>query len=122
MRAFERGRELYSQTCAACHLSSGSGSPGIAPTLVGSPWVLEDPTRAIRILLHGLRGEITVEGERFDADMPAFSADNEDLAAVLTYIRREWGNNAEPVNGEQVRVQRERDSTRTRAWTVPELD
>lgn len=122
MRAFERGRELYSQTCAACHLSSGSGSPGIAPTLVGSPWVLEDPTRAIRILLHGLRGEITVEGERFDADMPAFSAGNEDLAAVLTYIRREWGNNAEPVSGEQVRVQRERDGTRSRAWTVPELD
>jgi mono/diheme cytochrome c family protein len=121
MLAFERGRELYAQTCAACHLPSGSGSPGIAPALVDSPWVLEDPARAIRILLHGLRGEITVDGERFDADMPAFSASDEDLAAVLTYIRREWGNHAEPVGGEQVRVQRGLHNARTRAWTVPEL-
>lgn len=120
-RSFERGRVLYTQTCAACHLPSGAGMPGIAPSLVGSEWVLGDPLTTLRILLHGLRGELTIDGERFDGDMPAVGANDEELASILTYIRREWGNAADPVRPQWVSTARAAEAPRSRAWTVTEL-
>lgn len=95
--AFERGRATFELACAQCHQPSGLGEPGKAPPLRDSPWVLGDPERLGGIVLHGLVGEITFGSRTWDLEMPAFPADDVMLADLLTYLRREWGHDAEPV-------------------------
>ncbi|HVS19618.1 MAG TPA: c-type cytochrome [Planctomycetota bacterium] len=118
---FERGAELYAATCLACHQSDGRGLPGLAPPLHDSPYVLGSPERLAKILLHGLTGPLEVDGTQWNADMPALAADDSDLAAVATYVRREWGHGADPLTAEL--VERIRAATRRdRPWTASDLD
>lgn len=119
---FLRGEALYS-VCATCHMPDGQGQPGVYPPLAGSPRTLGDERALIRILLHGMDGRLDRGGYVYNELMPpaAFGADDE-IAAVLTYIRRAWGNDAGPVTPES--VARERAITRNRAepWSAVELD
>lgn len=119
---FERGREIYGAVCSACHGPSGLGDPGKAPPLRHSPWVLGSERRLVTILLHGLVGPIELDGGRWEMEMPAFGASDSDLAAVATYVRREWGHGAEPVEPDTVAAEREARSTRTGPWTVEQLE
>jgi mono/diheme cytochrome c family protein len=120
--AFDQGQTLYEVACASCHQPSGQGQVGTAPPLVSSPWVLGDPERLARILLQGLSGPVTVRGATWDLDMPALAGSDEQLAAVLTYIRREWGHGAEPLTPEQVATVRAATGDRDRPWTIAELE
>jgi mono/diheme cytochrome c family protein len=118
---FERGAELYAATCQACHQPDGRGLPGLAPSLRDSRYVLGPPERLAKILLHGLTGPLEVDGVTWNADMPALAAADADLAAVATYVRREWGHGADPVEVglvERVRTQ----APRSRPWTAEELE
>ena len=119
---FERGRALYEATCVQCHLASGLGQTGQAPPLRGSPWVLGKDARPARILLQGLRGEVQLEGERWDGEMPAVAYSDEDVAAILTYVRREWGHGAEPVTAATIARVRAATKGRTQPWTLAELE
>jgi mono/diheme cytochrome c family protein/glucose/arabinose dehydrogenase len=118
---FQAGHALYTAACARCHQPSGHGQPGLAPRIRNSPWVLGDPRRLIRILLHGLRGPILVDGSTWDLDMPALAGDDKQMAAVLTYIRREWGHGAEPITAQDVSAVRLATSSREEPWTAAEL-
>ncbi|MFM7299202.1 MAG: c-type cytochrome, partial [Planctomycetota bacterium] len=118
---FERGRSIYEQTCAACHQVSGRGDIGVAPPLRNSPWVLGDAERAAKIVLHGLRGPVTLESVTWDAEMPSHSFDDEETASVLTYIRRAWNHGADPVTPELVRGVRDASGSRRGPWHVREL-
>ena len=120
--AFERGSQLFRDVCAGCHRPSGLGNPGLAPQLRDQAYVLGEEGILIRILTHGLQGPITVEGHHFDAEMPATGFSAEDLAAVATYIRREWGHGAEPVTPDAVRKTQLAEQDRGRPWTVSELE
>lgn len=120
-QAFARGRKLFADVCAGCHRPSGLGDPGLAPQLRDQPLVLGHEGVLVRILTHGLQGPITVEGHRFDSEMPATGFSAEDLAAVATYIRREWGHGAEPVTVEAVRQVEAATAGRNRPWTIDEL-
>ncbi len=117
----ERGKRLFSN-CMTCHQANGRGQPPVYPPLRGSPYALGEPGRLIRIVLHGLEGEVEVEGVRYNQAMqvPALATDD-DIAAVLTYVRSAWGNNASPIDSEMVRTVREQTKGRTRSWTVDEL-
>ncbi|MSR41988.1 MAG: c-type cytochrome, partial [Phycisphaerales bacterium] len=117
----ERGKRLFSN-CMTCHQANGRGQPPVYPPLRGSPFALGEPGRLIRIVLHGLEGAVEVDGVRYNQAMqvPALSSD-EDIAAVLTYMRSAWGNNAEPVDAAMVRQVREQTKGRARSWTVEEL-
>ncbi len=106
MARFERGRRVYATICAACHQPSGMGSPGIAPPLRDSPYLLGDPTRAAAIVIGGLRGPIEVHGRVWNLEMPGWAAPDDDIAAVLTYARREWGHAGSPVSPGQVQAAR----------------
>ena len=117
---FERGREMYAAVCASCHQDSGLGEPGKAPRLRGSPWVLGSEDRLLRILVDGLVGPLEMDGEVWELEMPALGASAEDVAAVATYVRREWGHGADPVEAETVSRLRA-SSDRHRPWTVEEL-
>jgi len=121
-----RGRKVFEATCSLCHNSDGAGKPALAPPLAGSDWVnTAGVNRLIRIPLLGFApGPITVSGQTYDfpAGMTAFgSLSDDDIAAVLSYIRKLWGNNASPVTAEQVHAVRVEIGNRTQPNTVEEL-
>jgi mono/diheme cytochrome c family protein len=123
------GRRIYIQICQACHQENGQGLPAQYPPLSQSDWVQARSTaRVIRIVLNGLNGPIQVNDQSFDNLMPAWrdTLSDTEIAAVLTYVRQEWGNRATAVKPEEVTALRE--ATRTRgspglwtAWTATEL-
>ncbi len=117
----DRGKRLFSN-CMSCHQANGRGQPPVYPPLRGSPSALGEPGRLIRIVLHGLEGEIEVDGVRYNQAMqvPPLGSD-EDIAAVLTYVRSAWGNNADAISPEMVRTVRDQTKGRTRSWTADDL-
>jgi mono/diheme cytochrome c family protein/glucose/arabinose dehydrogenase len=120
---FEAGKGLFSAVCAACHQANGRGLDGLAPPLLDSEWILGPAERPVRIVLHGVRGNITVLGRMHTGDMPAFGAalNDEQISSILTYLRREWGHTAAPVEPEQVRKIRAATANHTDAWSPEEL-
>lgn len=118
---FESGRALYLERCASCHQPSGRGEPGKAPTLRGSARVLGAPAPLVALLVHGLTGPVPGFTGGTAAEMPALVASDAELAALTTYLRREWGHGAEPVTLDVVRAAREASAERTRPWTLQEL-
>lgn len=122
-----KGKKVFQTYCQVCHQANGLGTPGQFPPLAGSEWVLaEQPTRIIRAVLNGFQGPLEVKGQQFGAAaMPPWKdmLKDDDLAAVLTYIRdnQEWGNKASPVTPEQVKAIREKIKDRTEPFTPQEL-
>ena len=97
------GREIYEKHCLACHQIDGSGVPGFYPPLSKTEWVTGDKERLIEILLRGLSGKIEVNGESYNQEMASaeFLTDTE-ISAVLTYIRRSFGNDSDEITSEEV--------------------
>ena len=117
-----KGEALYQVSCGACHQSNGQGLEGIAPPLAGTRWASESEERLARIVLHGLRGSITVADKEYNLEMPAMGFfDDQDIAAILTYIRAAWGKPAESVSEETIGKIRTQTRERTDSWTVGEL-
>ena len=107
------GKAVFSAQCVACHQATGKGLPGVFPPLDGSEWVQGDARTLANILLHGINGKITVAGTDYNGAMPAFQQlGDAELAAVATYIRKEWSNKAEPLAATLFEQER-KASTRT---------
>jgi mono/diheme cytochrome c family protein len=103
--ALAHGKTVYESVCGICHGADGLGKPGVAPPLAGSEWVnAKGFDRLAHIPLMGVNGPIQVEGKDWSSAMAAMGAalPDEDLAAVLTYIRGSWGNKAAPVSGDDI--------------------
>lgn len=119
------GKRTYGTMCAPCHQDTGLGLPGQFPPLAGSDWVsTPGHTRLIHIVLDGLSGPIEVNGQPYNNAMPPWrdSITDEQVAAVLTYVRQSWGNKAAAVPVDDVKAIR--DSTKDRAnqpWTMETL-
>lgn len=110
---FEHGREEF-KLCAACHQPQGQGMAGLAPPLVGSPWVNGGTGAVIRIVLQGkTSGEMTMP--------PLAALEDEKIAAILTYVRRAWGNQASPVTAGEVQAVRSETRLREEPWNETEL-
>jgi len=122
---FNRGRRHY-RACRSCHNNDGRGLEGLGPSLVNSMWVLGSPERLVALVLQGIEGPIEVHGETWDDLMPGFAADprlpDTAIAALLTYVRRSWGNTADPVSPEVVTAVRQRTADRVDPWTARELE
>lgn len=88
------GEEHYKAICQACHGADGKGIPGAFPPLDGSGGFYGEPQNMARIIVHGLTGEITVQGQTFNGAMPPQGAvlDDYAIAAVATYVRTSWSN------------------------------
>ncbi|HEV7612678.1 MAG TPA: c-type cytochrome [Steroidobacteraceae bacterium] len=112
------GAEVFAARCAACHQSGGTGIPGVFPPLAGSNWVTGPHVAAIRILLHGVQGTLTVNGTAYSGAMPGFASQlsDEEIAAVLSYVRSQWGNQAAPVGAVQVTAERAATTARSEPW------
>ncbi len=119
-----RGKAVYENICGLCHGNDGLGKPSQAPPFAGSEWALGSPNRMIRIPLAGLAGPVQVNGQTWNLAMPAMGAalPDDDLAAVLTYIRQSWGNKGSAVTSEQVKAVRAEVGNRTQPWTAEQLN
>jgi len=130
----ESGKEIYMKAapggglCFTCHQPNGQGISGQFPPLAGSDWVLGEKERLIKISIHGLMGEIEVNGVKYNNVMappgiPPGSLTDQQIADVLTYIRNEWGNSASAVSPEEVATIRStvKDRGPMQMWTVAEL-
>ena len=117
------GNVLYSQYCSSCHGSDAGGIAGAFPPLVDSKWVTGEKDLPIRILLHGLSGEIEVNGRTYRGAMPSFKirlSDGE-IAAILTYLRNQSEGNNSPVTADEVAKVREEYRNRYQPWEASEL-
>ncbi len=125
---FALGRKYFLNTCAGCHGNDGEGLNRYAPPLKGSEWVLGDEKRLALIILYGIEGPLDVAGKHYDEPailpvMPAHSTLNDGtIAAILTYIRNEWGNQAGAVDGKSVGKTRLTTQGRIAPWSANELN
>jgi mono/diheme cytochrome c family protein/glucose/arabinose dehydrogenase len=122
-QSYDLGKALYTSSCGVCHQPNGLGQEGLAPPLAGSEWVLGPAARPVRIVLHGARGRINVEGRAYELEMPSLGAtfSDDQIAAILTYVRREWENGADPVTKESIAEIRAGTSGRLEGWSEEEL-
>lgn len=101
------GEQLYSTYCGACHLNDGKGDGLRFPPLDSSEYVMGDKSRLIGILLNGLQQPITVRGKQWNSVMPSHSFLTDDqIALVLSYVRKNFGHNASEVAAAEVTAKR----------------
>lgn len=102
------GERIYTQNCAACHQPEGQGVGAAFPPLAGSDYLLEEPMRGVRAVVHGLSGPIEVKGTTYNGLMPAVRLSDDQVANVVTYILNAWGNDGGEIT--PVDVQRAREN------------
>jgi mono/diheme cytochrome c family protein len=116
------GARIYSANCVACHQATGAGLPGVFPPLAGSEWVAAADKVPVNILLHGITGKLTVKQAAFNGAMPPFKDklnDNE-IAAVLSYVRSHFGNAAGKIGADAVKAERDAGKDRKVPWNGDE--
>jgi len=100
----ELGQNLYNKHCVSCHQIDGQGASGRFPSL-SSDWVNGDKKELIKIILQGIEGDIEVNGEIYNGIMPQYSFLTDDqIADVLTYIRKSFGNNSSSISMDEVEM------------------
>ncbi len=116
------GKEVY-VTCTTCHQANGAGVPNVYPPLAKSDIVAGDANRVIAIVLHGMMGPVKVNGVEYNNVMSPWGAAFNDtqIAAVVSYIRSQWGNTASAVTAADVAKVRAATSSRATMWTWDEL-
>ena len=114
------GEAVYMSRCMSCHQVDGAGIAGVFPPLNETEWVVGDKGRLIRIVLDGMMGETEVKGVVYSGAMPPWKTflTDEEVAAVLTYIRTAWDNDASKVTPQEVALVRKATKDRTAAWTA----
>ena len=119
------GKGVFGQSCASCHQATGMGAAGQFPPLAGSDWVQGSEKRLCAILLKGLQGPVEINGKPFPtaAVMPPWETQlsPKKIAAVLTYVRQEWGNKAPEISEAKVKAAKEEFGAHAASWTQPEL-
>ena len=127
---YKKGKEVFSRDahCITCHQADGKGMQNIYPPLSANEWTQGDETRMIKIVLKGLWGPIHVGKETFDPakgvpPMTGFAGllKDDEVAAVLSYVRTSFGNNAPFVTPETVAKVRKETEARVNFYMVDEL-
>jgi mono/diheme cytochrome c family protein len=98
------GQKVFTTNCSSCHQANGKGQPGVFPPLAGNSFVTGPATAVISVVKNGKSGPITVNGTKYNGQMPAWKGtlSDGDIAAVVSYIRNSWGNKASSVTAAQV--------------------
>ena len=100
------GKAIFGRTCLACHQSEGQGINGVFPPLAKSDFLNNNKEKAIDAVLFGLKGEITVNGEKYNSVMPGQALSDQEVADVLNYVYNNWDNNKTFVTPINVRDRR----------------
>lgn len=126
-KQFTLGRQYYLSSCSGCHGNNGEGANRLGPPLARSEWVIGSEKQLSLIILHGMEGPIEVNGIVYDQPrilpvMPAHSSlDDNTIAAIMTYVRNEWGNDAGAVNRRTIGLNRNTLQGRVYPWKAEEL-
>lgn len=117
------GETTYQRVCATCHQPDGLGLPPTFPPLADSEWVTGSKQDLVRIVLHGLRGPIQVNGNSYNNAMAGWGAvlSDEQVAAVLTYVRHTFADSASAFTVAEVAAVRQASGSRRTPWTAAEL-
>ena len=125
---FKKGADIYNRDghCVTCHQANGQGLEAAGfPPIAKTEWVNGDPERLIDITLHGLMGPIEVKGKQYPGLVPMTQfrglLNDEEIAAVLTYVRNSFGNESGPVSEELVKKVRSRGESQQGFWNVEKL-
>jgi mono/diheme cytochrome c family protein len=118
------GKTVYMTVCVACHQPNGAGLPMVFPPITKSKYVMDSAERLAAIILKGNAGPFTIEGKPYNNIMVPQEAmlDDTKIAAVMTYVRANFGNTAGPVTPELVAATRKKFADRKTPWTQAELD
>jgi glucose/arabinose dehydrogenase/mono/diheme cytochrome c family protein len=108
-----KGKLLYLQHCVICHQGSGQGTPGTFPPLAKSDYLMAKTENGIRPLVEGLSGRITVNGSNYNNTMPPILLTDEQVSAVLTFVRSTWGNEGDAITADQVKTVRAKSRFKT---------
>ena len=101
------GKRLYARHCLSCHQADGGGVPNMQPAIAGGIWVKGDPGALASFVLTGGFDSAQRKDSAVDNVMPPFAQlSDEDLAAILTYIRQKFGGGASAVDAAQVAAAR----------------
>jgi nitrite reductase (NO-forming) len=100
------GEVVFQANCMACHQKDGQGIPGAFPPLAKSDFLNADKMRAIRTVIGGKQGSLTVNGKTYDGVMPAWTLNDEEVANVLSYLFASWGNSGKTVTPAEVKAAR----------------
>ncbi|GAA0879740.1 GDSL-type esterase/lipase family protein [Algoriphagus jejuensis] len=125
---FVLGKEVYGREgfCSTCHQPDGGGLTASGfPPLRGTPWVTGSPERVIKAVLKGLLGPITVAGRDYPGQVPMTPFEgmlnDTEVAAVLTYVRNSFGNQASPISPDLVKQIREETKDKEGFYSPEEL-
>lgn len=118
----KRGQAVYTRTCLACHQPTGMGLPPVFPPLAGSEWIAMDASVAVRNIVQGMVGPITVKGATYNGMMPPVAGvTDKDIADVVTYVRNSFGNSGAEVTEAEVKAIKAKYADRKTPWTAEEL-
>lgn len=120
------GQQIFAANCASCHQPNGRGLSGQFPPLAGSDIVLGlngfGENHLARIVMNGLVGPLDKGGSHYGTMISWIDVLTDDqLAAVLTYIRQAWGNQAGPITPDAIAALRAEVSQHDEPWTIEEL-
>jgi mono/diheme cytochrome c family protein len=102
-KSMAKGKEVYADFCMQCHLVNGKGDSKNFPPLDGSDWLIKKETQSIHAVKYGQKGEILVNGKKYNNVMPPMGLSNQEVADVMNYIRNSWTNkNSKMITLEQV--------------------
>ena len=102
--AMVRGKIVYNSICLACHMADGGGVPTMNPPLINTEYVLGDKTRLIKIVLNGFKEDVQINGQSFSNNMtPHADLKDWQIADVLTYVRKSFGNKASSITALEVK-------------------
>ena len=123
-----KGKAIYSKEgyCNTCHQPDGKGlSASGFPPLSGTAWVTGSEERLIKLVLNGLQGPIEVLNQKYPGQVPmtpfAGLLNDEEVAAVVTYVRNSFDNKASVVTADQVKKVREATKGKSGFYSPDEL-
>lgn len=121
------GQKIYHREghCVTCHQANGKGLDPAFPSIEKSPWVSGDSDRLIKLAMYGLMGPLEINGKKYDGQVPmtpfAGMLKDDEMAAVLTFVRNSFGNQAPPITAAQVKAIRDANPGRVQFFTTTEL-
>jgi len=121
------GQKIYFREghCVTCHQPTGKGLDPAFPSIENSPWVTGDSERLIKVAMYGLMGPLEINGKKYDGQVPMTPfggmLKDEEIAAVLTFVRNSFGNQAAPIQAAEVQKVRAANPGRMMFYNTEQL-